>query len=242
MDAPCLECGETSPRPGSWGLCPNCYGRRRYNNLPMPGEAEASLSLPDEEWLPAHGFEDALEVSNLGRVRKIAYSAMDSRGRTINYRARILTQLVREWGKYPYVTMRYRGRQRYLWVAHLVARTFLGAKPKGQVLRHLDDVKTNNTVSNLAYGTESQNAHDKVRNGNEVKSQRTHCPRNHELVEPNNTPRERREGRRSCLACARAQSHIRSTDPSQDLQKLSDQYYERIMTGKAGRWIRRLGA
>jgi hypothetical protein len=208
----------------------------------MPGEREVALDLPGEEWRPVVGLEDALEVSSAGRVRKCARTATNAAGHVVHYRARILTQLVREWGKYPYVTTRYEGKQRYLWVAHLVAQAFLGPKPEGQVLRHLDDVKTNNAVSNLEYGTESQNAYDRVRNGGEPKTRRTHCPRKHELVEPNITSRERREGRRSCLACSRAQSHIRGTDPTQDLQELSDQYYERIMAGVTGRWIRRLEA
>lgn len=45
-----------------------------------------------------------------------------------------------------------------------VALTYLGA-PTGPVVRHLDDNKLNNHISNLAYGTYQDNVDDAKRNG-----------------------------------------------------------------------------
>lgn len=49
----------------------------------------------------------------------------------------------------------------------LVAESFIGPRPPGLQVRHLDDVKTNNLVSNLAYGTSQQNHDDSKRNGHQ---------------------------------------------------------------------------
>ena len=47
----------------------------------------------------------------------------------------------------------------------LVAEAFLGPRPAGAIVRHLSDEKRNNAVTNLAYGTRGDNAHDAIRNG-----------------------------------------------------------------------------
>jgi len=52
------------------------------------------------------------------------------------------------------------------WAVHrLVAETFLGPRPSNLVTRHLNDVKADNKLDNLAYGTTADNVHDAIRNG-----------------------------------------------------------------------------
>ena len=48
-------------------------------------------------------------------------------------------------------------------VHQLVAWTFLGEQRIGSVIRHLDGNPLNNSVSNLAYGTQSDNEQDSIR-------------------------------------------------------------------------------
>jgi hypothetical protein len=62
---------------------------------------------------------------------------------------------------------------RYRCVHALVAEAFIGQRPEGLVIRHLDGNKENNTVSNLVYGTVAENSADEVRLG------RTHYSRKH---------------------------------------------------------------
>lgn len=50
-------------------------------------------------------------------------------------------------------------------VHQLVALAFMGARPEGQEVRHLNDIKTDNRVENLAYGTRHENRQDAIRNG-----------------------------------------------------------------------------
>ncbi len=49
-------------------------------------------------------------------------------------------------------------------VHQLVAEAFIGPKELG-VVRHKNDDRTNNALSNLEYGTVKQNTHDAVHNG-----------------------------------------------------------------------------
>jgi hypothetical protein len=50
-------------------------------------------------------------------------------------------------------------------VADLAAAAFIGPKPRGHDVRHLDGLKTNNAAANLAYGTRSENMADARRHG-----------------------------------------------------------------------------
>jgi len=52
------------------------------------------------------------------------------------------------------------GSRGYHFVHVLLATAFLGRRPTGQVVRHLDGVKNNNVLSNLVWGTARQNALD----------------------------------------------------------------------------------
>lgn len=47
----------------------------------------------------------------------------------------------------------------------LMAETFLGVRPDGHVVRHLDGDNSNNNISNIAYGTRAQNELDKAAHG-----------------------------------------------------------------------------
>lgn len=62
------------------------------------------------------------------------------------------------------VNIQRNGRCASMLVHRLVALTWLGAPPfPGAVVRHLDDIKDNNHVNNLAWGTHQDNADDRIR-------------------------------------------------------------------------------
>lgn len=50
-------------------------------------------------------------------------------------------------------------------VHELVMAAFIGPRPQGAVIRHLDDDPTNNRLDNLEYGSVAQNKMDAVQNG-----------------------------------------------------------------------------
>jgi hypothetical protein len=89
-------------------------------------------------------------------------------------------------------------------VHSLVLLAFVGDRPTGQEVRHLNDVKLDNRLENLAYGTHSENMHDRVRNGGSPQRNRTQCKNGHPFDE-NNTALFSYQGavHRRCRACAR---------------------------------------
>jgi len=105
-----------------------------------------------EVWKPVVGFEGTYEVSVQLGIRRIATG-------------RILKQSFDTHGR-PRVCLCLHGKQTTHRVAHLVADAFLPPKgPTDQVLRHLNDIKTDNRIENLAWGTYSDNTADSIRNG-----------------------------------------------------------------------------
>jgi hypothetical protein len=65
---------------------------------------------------------------------------------------------------YRRVNLFHRGKAKQFWLHQLVALTWIGPPPFPRaVVRHLDGDPTNNRLSNLRYGTQSENERDKVR-------------------------------------------------------------------------------
>ena len=66
---------------------------------------------------------------------------------------------------YQRVTLFCDGRPRWLKVHRLVLLAFVGPCPPNCETRHLDGVRTNNKLSNLAWGTAKENADDRDKDG-----------------------------------------------------------------------------
>ena len=108
-----------------------------------------------EEWRGVGIFSKFYEVSNKGRVRTIAHKVIRKNGRPHTVKERILKQPCDEWG-YPMVKI----GGHTVKVHRLVANAFLGKKEDGMEIRHLDGNPKNNNVTNLKYGTHSENMRD----------------------------------------------------------------------------------
>jgi len=101
---------------------------------------------PTEQWRPVVGYEGSYSVSNLGRIRRDAPGS----GAVVG---RILRQ---KWlGRYLGVAFGYhRGEQpTNHYVADMVMAAFVGQKPDGLTVNHIDGDKTNNRRDNLEYAT-----------------------------------------------------------------------------------------
>ena len=55
------------------------------------------------------------------------------------------------------------GAQKSLYIHRVVALVFIGNRPDGMVIRHLDGNRFNNRADNLAYGTVQQNYEDTIK-------------------------------------------------------------------------------
>lgn len=66
-------------------------------------------------------------------------------------------------------------KKRFNVFAHkMVAETFIGPCPAGQLVRHRDGTRDNNIPSNLLYGTPKQNSEDMVQMGTQNKGEDMH--------------------------------------------------------------------
>lgn len=148
------------------------------------------------EWRAVVGFEGRYEVSDDGQVKVLAGPG---RGRFNTDR---LVKIHKDSPGYPRVILYPGGGRRGLAkrVHILMLEAFIGPKPDGALGLHVDDDRNNNRISNLHWGTKSDNSFDMVRNGNHNNARKTHCKWGHPLSGANliATPRQR-----ACRECAR---------------------------------------
>ena len=106
-----------------------------------------------EKWTP-HGYR----VTQDGRVFSVG---SDWRG----YGEREMSQHLNKHG-YLCVRLTVNGVRKKYRVHRLVCLSFNGPPPsENHEVRHLDGIKTNNNIENLAWGTKSENAMDRQRHG-----------------------------------------------------------------------------
>ena len=110
-----------------------------------------------EVWLAIPGF-DGYEASSLGRIRSVDRRLSDGR-----LAGGVILTATEDDNGYPRVTLSLDGRPRTVQVHQLVLLAFRGRCPRGKETRHLNGVRNDNRLSNLAYGTHSQNGLDKAR-------------------------------------------------------------------------------
>ncbi len=168
-----------------------------------------------ERWLPVVGFEDRYEVSDHGRVR----SRRGIRKPSVKPRGYHIFDLYR--GNGP----EYRSAHR------LVLEAFVGMPPEGTQALHWDDDPSNNHLSNLRWGTSSDNQLDAVRNGTHSNTRKTHCPRGHVLLGRNIRPIRARQGHRECLACFRERTAARDECREFSLA-LANERFDDILSGR----------
>jgi hypothetical protein len=89
-------------------------------------------------------------------------------GRICGPRGNWLAGQVDRWGYGYYVI-----RRRSIRIHRAVLEAWVGSRPTGHECRHLDGDKSNNELSNLAWGTAKQNADDKRSHGAHPYGERT---------------------------------------------------------------------
>jgi hypothetical protein len=183
-----------------------------------------STPVEVEVWRPiplAPGYE----ASDLGRIRSVDRVVMRGNGVPQRVRARVLRPVVSQDGRH---WVHIGGRHRR--IPNLVLEAFVGLPQRGLECCHRDDDPSNNRLSNLRWGTRSDNTYDRVRNGRHHLAKRHSCLYEHLLVAPN---LDSETNRRRCLACRRARHRARrlsSIGVEVDVRELADSYYRQIMS------------
>jgi hypothetical protein len=163
---------------------------------------------PTEQWLPLPGWEGRYEASSEGQVRSV--SRISPQGRRVG--GKILSQTLRGFG-YQHVSLHNNatGERSFMTVHKAVMLAFVGPRPEGQEIRHIDGNPLNNKLSNLTFGTRSENILDAVRHGTNLNAAKTHCIRGHAFT-PENTYLKGSTGRdcRKCQAVRRQKYEARN--------------------------------
>lgn len=151
-----------------------------------------------EEWRGSPSFPGYF-ISSHGRIASLhKWRGQDG--------PRILRTHPNAFG-YPIVQLRVDGapRGRICRSMHvLVAEAFLGPRPAGHEVRHLDGDPLNCRVGNLTYGTHSENERDKIRHGTHA-SCRAECVNGHSFA-GSNLYVDSVTGHRYCRICTAANS------------------------------------
>lgn len=153
------------------------------------------MQSTQERWLPIPGHEGRYDVSDLGRVRSWVHWN--------NGPAPRFLKASNDGAGYQMVRLnRETGQPQICWPIHsLVLLAFVGPMSGEMCRRHFDGDRMNNTLTNLSYGTSSENAHDRVRHGTDAGARKTHCKQGHPFNEANTTRSSR--GSRVCRTCHR---------------------------------------
>lgn len=117
-----------------------------------------------EQWLAVVGFEGLYEVSNMGRVRSVDRIITRSDGQLRKFKGGILKEFISSKGRLQ-VNLTKDKKVHRKTPHSLVALTFIGERPEGYHICHIDGDYTNNRLSNIRYDTVSQNAIDIYRHG-----------------------------------------------------------------------------
>jgi hypothetical protein len=154
-----------------------------------------------EQWRDVVGYEGSYEVSNLGNVRSLDREFIRTDGKLYRRRGQIIRQFPRKHGGHPAVSLTQDGRLRNFTVHRLVLAAFVSPAPPGKECCHRDGDHNNNQVSNLRWGTRSENLYDQVRHRVHINAQKTHCINGHAFTPENTRIRNRAGGGRSCREC-----------------------------------------
>jgi hypothetical protein len=132
------------------------------------------LGLRIERWRPAVGWVGFYQVSDLGRVASVDRWVLDSLGRLMHRRGKVLRQSVNGSGHMRVKLYRCDGRPVTCFVHHLVLDAFDRPRRPGEECRHgRGGPADNRWPENICWGTHAENhGPDRVRDGTDNRGER----------------------------------------------------------------------
>lgn len=127
------------------------------------------MRFESESWKPVRGYEGLYEVSDMGRVRALFCAG------NFHKPGRILKPWITRNGYIQIHLMRPGEKRKGVCIHRLMLEAFVGPRPEGCEVRHLNGQRSNNVLSNLSWGTHKQNSEDSRRLGTMAIGERAGC-------------------------------------------------------------------
>lgn len=117
----------------------------------------------NEEWKDIKGFEGIFQISNLGIIKRLPYKANNGTNKCREIKEKILEPFTWQ-SRYLRVDLQFTKdgikHRRATYVHNLVAETFIGERPEGYVIDHINRDYLDNRVCNLRYVTQCDNVNN----------------------------------------------------------------------------------
>ena len=120
------------------------------------------VDAANELWLPIPGYGGEYSASDQGRIRSEERLCNNRWGGQRLVESKIMNGSI--GNGYRTVGLMTDGKQKAITVHSLIMLAFVGPRPEGLVIRHLNDNKIDNRLVNLQYGTQLENWEDRRRN------------------------------------------------------------------------------
>lgn len=115
-----------------------------------------------ETWKDVSGYAGLYQVSDLGRVRSLGRECKSKNGSMQKKKARVLTQEITVHGYCRVRLFNTEGKAKHYAVHRLVLEAFVGVRDED--VNHINEIKTDNRLSNLEYCTSKYNCNYGTRN------------------------------------------------------------------------------
>ena len=113
----------------------------------------------EEIWKEIKGFDGRFSISNFGRVRQNKGQYITLQKHVINYEEKILVPITWQ-SRYLRIDLHLNRKKRMrlnTYIHKLVAEYFIGERPEGYEIDHIDGNYLNNRADNLRYVTRREN-------------------------------------------------------------------------------------
>lgn len=119
-------------------------------------------STNDEVWKDVEGYEGIYQVSNFGRIKSLDRIVPRIDGSVKKVKGKILKTRVSKG--YVLINLNKDGICKTVSLSRLIATTFIPNEENKPEVNHIDEDKTNNSISNLEWCTSLENANHGTRN------------------------------------------------------------------------------